>query len=354
MRYFNVFYLSILVIGVLLWRWNTSYRNGVVSFYGFAETKETEINFNYPVAVGKIHVTPGQFVKAGDTLLDLYRIKPKEVLEDQGFRIDELRAKENLWRTEKKSKIEVIASRRDLKLEEIDAAIRKLEEQKTFQQSLYRDLKSVRVEQPDYQPITSRIEALQKERSLAEASFGAEIRTIEKELEIGGNPYQVEINRLAAERAFDQSNKIIPIQLQAPTDGIIGNIHCKISEHIPSFRTLITFYEPNPTLVQGFVQEDLILHVALQDSFLILSEKEETTSCLGIVTGLGSRIVEIPERMRKIPDLKTYGREVLVQIPPDNNFLQKEKVVLQFLKTPEGVMFGRSRKPLVDLEIDQQ
>ena len=325
----------------------------MVSFYGFAENKETEINFNYPVAVERIHVSPGQFVKAGELLLDLYRIKPKEVLEDQGYKIQELRAKENIWRTERESKIRVIASKRDLELEEIDASIRKLEEQRTFRESLYKDLKTIESNQPDYQPITQQIEALKKERQLAEAAFAEEIRLVEKELEVGGNPYRVEIERLAAERAFDQSNKIIPIQLSAPSDGIIGNIQCKESEHIPSFKTLITFYEPNPTLVQGFVQEDLILHVSLQDSFLIRSTKEEGISCLGVVTGLGSRIVEIPERMRKIPDMKTYGREVLVQIPPSNDFLQKEKVILQFLNAPEGIRNTPSRKPLVDLEIKQ-
>jgi hypothetical protein len=47
---------------------------------------------------------------------------------------------------------------------------------------------------------------------------------------------------------------------------------------------------------------------------------------------LGSRIVEIPERLRKNPDLKTYGREVLIAIPPSNLFLQKEKVILNLLK----------------------
>ena len=52
-----------------------------------------------------------------------------------------------------------------------------------------------------------------------------------------------------------------------------------------------------------------------------------------MITGLGSRIVEIPDRLRKNPDLKTYGREVLISIPPTNFFLQKEKVILNLLKS---------------------
>ncbi|HRW74331.1 MAG TPA: hypothetical protein P5563_00425 [Saprospiraceae bacterium] len=51
-------------------------------------------------------------------------------------------------------------------------------------------------------------------------------------------------------------------------------------------------------------------------------------SCRGQVVALGTRVVEIPERLRKMPEIKTYGREILVAIPPANEFLQKEKVQL--------------------------
>jgi hypothetical protein len=51
---------------------------------------------------------------------------------------------------------------------------------------------------------------------------------------------------------------------------------------------------------------------------------------MGVISGLGHRIIEIPERLRKIPELRTYGREVLIEIPNNNHFLQKEKVLLQW------------------------
>ena len=51
--------------------------------------------------------------------------------------------------------------------------------------------------------------------------------------------------------------------------------------------------------------------------------------------GMGSRIIEIPDRLRKNPTFKTYGREIQVEIPSDNQFLQKEKVILK-LPPKEG------------------
>jgi hypothetical protein len=44
----------------------------------------------------------------------------------------------------------------------------------------------------------------------------------------------------------------------------------------------------------------------------------------GRVSGLGQCVVEIPERLRKIPELKTYGREVLIEIPHDNSFCKRK------------------------------
>lgn len=353
MRYLNIFYIFVLLIGLVLWRINVSMNKEVVAFYGFAENKETEINFNYSVAVGKIHVSPGQRVSAGAPLLDMYRIKAKETLADQPFRISELRAKALSWKTEKEGEMRLIESQKQIKLTGINADIQKIKEAQKFQADLYKDLKSIEKNSTSYTPNETKIANLEKEKSLVIQSYNQKIKNIKAEIKLGANPYKEEIKRLEAEQAFDVANKTIDIQLKAPSDGVVGNIYCKEAEHIPSYKTLVSFYEPNPSLVQGFVQEDLILHVALNDSFLIRSTKDIETFCYGRVTGLGSRIVEIPERLRKIPDFKTYGREILVAIPKENNFLQKEKVILEFVTPPEGYKEKSRRKPLVDLKVNE-
>ncbi len=148
---------------------------------------------------------------------------------------------------------------------------------------------------------------------------------------MGKNPYRERVSRLQAELKFDQDHRIQPITVTAPSDGLVGNIHCKEAEHISSFQTLISFYEPHPQFIKGYVHEDLLLKVSVGDTFLIKSIKDEALAYKGVVTGLGSRIVEIPERLRKMPDVRTYGREVSVKISPDNTFLQKEKVALELL-----------------------
>jgi len=87
-----------------------------------------------------------------------------------------------------------------------------------------------------------------------------------------------------------------------------------------------SFYEENPTLVKGYVHESLIVLVNIGDSLTVTSTLRPQNIINGAVIGLGSRIVEIPERLRKLPTIKTYGREVIISIPKENTFLQKEKV----------------------------
>ena len=143
MRYLNIFYLFVLLTGLFLWWINGSMHQTVVTFYGFAENKETEINFNYSVAVDQIHVSPGQMVEKGAPLLAMHRIKSKETLVDQPFRIKELTAKEQSWKTEKEGDIKLIRTKKRLKLEQIAADIKRLQTEKKMQASLFEDLKSV-------------------------------------------------------------------------------------------------------------------------------------------------------------------------------------------------------------------
>lgn len=330
-RYFNGFYISLVVIGLVLINIFFNHQREAVSFYGFAETNETAINYNHPIVVDKIHVTPGQYVNKGDLLLNISRIKSKETLSDQPYSITELQAEEAIWKSEKESQISVIKAERKLKLETLDLKLAELENEWKHRQSLLEGLSTLNPDQPQHHPIKDKIQALEKERSLQEAAYDTRLQALEDQKMRGNNPYREQILHLQAEQQFDEAHQIRPIEVIAPTDGIVGNLQCKEAEHVLSFQPLMSFYEPHPSLIKGYVHEELSLKVAVADSFLVRSVKDPTVSYTGVVTGLGSRIVEIPERLRKVPEYKTYGREVTIEISPENTFLQKEKVALELV-----------------------
>lgn len=353
MKYFNIYYIVVIGVGCMLWHLNTTLSKEVIAFYGFADNEETEINFNYSVAVNKIYVSPGQAVKKDMPLLEVARIKSNEKLIDQPFKIQELESKEAIWKTEKEGKVLLLKSEKQQKISKLETQISQIRKEQAFQNSLYQDLNSIDTSQQKTTSFTDKIVALEKEKRMMLANYDLEIQQLQQQISIGSNPYRVAIQRLTAEQVFEQDNKNIQIFINAPSDGLMGNIYCKEGEHIPAYKTLASLYEPNPSLVKGYVQEDLILHVAVKDSFLIRSTKQAGISCYGVVTGLGSRIVEIPERLRKMANVKTYGREILVQIPKQNNFLQKEKVILEFLKPPSGYSEQPAKQLVKEIKIGE-
>jgi len=265
----------------------------------------------------------------------LSRRKAKESLEDQSFRIAELKAEEALWRQKKQSDLAELELAKQTKQEEVDAKIRQVEKELTFKKSITEELKSISPSKSAYQPLEEELTELKAEKESISETYALRINALRKELRLGNSPFQEQLNRLKAEQEFEASQKVQYITVAAPSDGLIGNISCKEEEHIPSYTTLLSFYEPHSGLIKGYVHEDLTMQVQLGDSFEAASLKDEYMVYPGKVIGLGSRIVEIPTRLRKIPEIKNYGREVLVEIDKDNRFLQKEKVSLRFILSGE-------------------
>ncbi len=328
---FNLFHLTVPLVGVALFFLLRSNQEVEVSFFGFAESNETEINYNYPVVVDEISVTPGQAVEAGDVLIKISRIKAKETLEDQNFRIAELQAEEAIWRQKQQNELAELELNKATRLSEVATKIAQVEKELAFKKSLADGLSSITTpSETAYKPLEEKLEELQSDKNHIEQTISLKIDGIQKELRVGNTPYRERVRRLNAEKVFDDSQKVQRITVTAPADGLIGNISCKAEEHIPSYRTLLSFYEPHSGIIKGYVHENLTLKVQIGDLFEIASLKDASIKYEGKVIGLGSRIVEIPTRLRKMPDLKTYGREVLVEITKDNSFLQKEKVSLRY------------------------
>ena len=322
----NLFYIVVLALGGVLITLLRPDFHQPLSFYGFAESNETDINYNYPVVVDHIYVTPGQAVAAGDTIMKISRRKSKETLEDQNFKIAELLAEEQIWQKSKENELNQAEIELSTRVKIYDQELDSKRNELDYKNDLSDGLKTLQNVSSTYNALQDEISELETEKNSFIEEQRSKIEGIQEELTIGNNPYRVQTNRLKAELAFDESQRVIPIAVLAPSDGIIGTISCKEAEHVPSYSTLMTFYEPHSGLILGYVHEDLTLKVNMGDMFEIASLKNEEIRYEGRVIGLGSRIVEIPTRLRKVPEVKSYGREVQLEITRENSFLQKEKV----------------------------
>ena len=329
----NPLYLLAIVLAVFLYNYSQKQTESSELFFGFAENKETEMNLDYPVKVDKIMVKPGDYISAGTQLAELTQITLSKDINDEQLRINELTSEFTTKKNDIESEIAVLMSRKDQELKEIDAEIEKMKAERKFNESLSSGLQTLDIKpsQESKQLFESELAALEDKKALINSNYSALINSKNLRIEDEKGIYNAAVRRHKSDVGFAEE-KIKKLDLKSPSNALVGNVHIKEGEYIQSFKTMVTLYEPNPTLVAGFVHETMIVDVNVGDKFYIRSALNPNNQCTGVVTGMGSRIVEIPERLRKMPELKTYGREVLISIPPDNKFLQKEKVIISLDK----------------------
>ncbi len=328
---FNIIYLATLIVGIGIWQISRHYGEKSLQFYGFSENKEIEIKLDQSGTVMELYVVPGQKVTKGSKLIALAQEKLPQAMTQVQHEIDELELRDQLWRSETRAVIQRLKAEKEAEIGEVNVRIAELEAERARNHSLISELKSVKASPPRSDETPSlyglKLQGLQEELALLSKPYDLRIRQLEQELAAPDHPLRAKIRKLKAEFANYQTREE-RLTITAPSDGVVGNIDCKASENVNAYATLMSFYEETPTQVKGYVIETLILEVEIGDVLTVMSTTQTGYTCEGTVTGLGSRIVEIPERLRKMPDLKTYGREVLIEIPASNRFLQKEKVVI--------------------------
>jgi len=330
MKRFNLIYVLAFIVFLILAASLTFKPGNTVTFYGFAQNKETEISLDHSIEIVNIHATTGEKVKKGTILLDVVSSSLPVKINTKLFNIEELKTKHQLWKTDLDWKISQYQIERKEKIGKIQAQIDQLIAKIELNKQLTSSIKSIKSNKEIVKiksPISIKIKALKEELAYTDKLITSEINSLKSERFATNNPILSKIKSLEEELKYFQLKKEKQTIL-APSDGLVGNIHCKDGEKKNSFATLISFYEESPTLVMGYIHEDLLLKININDTIDIFSISRPDIHNVGVVKTLGSRIIEIPSRLRKIKELKTYGREVIIKIPADNPFLQKEKVIL--------------------------
>lgn len=324
-----IHYLFIAFMGILILIIVIKNKKETISFYGIAQSEEIIINYNLPVFVNEIYVSPGEYVEKGAPLCNISVIKTENKLSTNSYKIDELKAKESFWKEHKNNQINNLLVEKELKINELNNQINTLEKELNYKKSIAKQLNAISFSKDSYSPLEQELKALRERKRILQKSYHTALNSFKTEQLSGSAPLSHEIDKLNAELSFEESQANNHVIIYAPTDGLVGDILCKQNTFLPKFQSLLNFYKRSPNLINGYVNENLITDLKIGDEFEITSKLSDTIQYQGKVKGLGSRIIEIPQRLSKIPSIKTYGREVTIEITtPENNLLQQEKVIL--------------------------
>ena len=136
-------------------------------------------------------------------------------------------------------------------------------------------------------PSQVKLASLELELKQTQEIISTQINNLKSERFAQNNPLLSEIKALEAQLDHYKKRKRDELIL-APSDGLIGNVHCKEGEKIASFGALISFYEESPNLVVGYIHEELILKININDSISIFSSSRPDIQNKGVVKTLGS------------------------------------------------------------------
>lgn len=299
------------------------------TFFGTAETEGRAVSLEYAVLMQHIGTQVGAQVKKGDTLAIAYRAElDRKTSENQ--------LESSLIATERDAEAALLAQERDLlrtalaaRQSELQAQIRVIETELSVQATLRTAVSDrpapategrLNVKQQE-------IAALREEMAQAEKQTQEELRQIEAKLRANAAIYQSRLRQTQGSQAFLDTEKS-KLVLLAPADGYVQQVGATANELVPAFRELFRISPRNPDRVLGFLHESVEIPFQLGDTVTLASMGRVSVSSRAVLHGVSPKLVELPFRLRKFTEVRTWGREVYIQLPTDNPFFIGEKILI--------------------------
>ncbi len=326
---FNFIYLVFLVGVVFFIPITKKLVSHPEEFYGIAENQIRSINLQYPVEIKEINVALGQKLDSGQLLARLYRTDLPIKINDINYEIRELQVRR--WMDI--DRLQAEASRLEAKRVALsvtyDQKIAQLETEHAAQTKVLANLKTIDLESAKSSGIADihlqRVQSIKNEKALTIKQLDIELSQIRAQIEIAQAPIDLRIKKLEGELELIKKQEA-DLNIYAPQSGIVGQLDFLPGEKIEAYTIIMKIYGTHPDVVTTYIGDGRLAAIKLGDTLTVSSINQPEYQVPGVVLGLGTRIKELPERLRRIPELKAWGREVQLQIPLSNTFLQGEKV----------------------------
>ena len=299
------------------------------TFFGTAETEGRAVSLEYAVLVQRIGTQVGAQVKKGDTLAIAYRAELDRKTSENQLETSRIA-------TERDAEAALLTKERDLlrtalaaRQSALQAQIKVIEAELAVQTNLRNAISDRPAAAPDSRLNVKQqeIAALREEMAQAEKKTQEELRQVEAKLAANTAVYQSRLRQMQGGQAFLDIEKS-KLVLLSPADGYVQQVGATANELVPSFRELFRISPRNPDRVIGFLHESAEVPFQLGDTVTLASMGRVGVSSRAALHGVSPKLVELPFRLRKFTEVRTWGREVYIQLPADNPFFIGEKILI--------------------------
>lgn len=324
---FNILYLLFpAALAACFWIASDFQYQSVNSFFGIAESEPRSLNFDHDIAVREVFVKTGDLVKKGDTLATFYRAE----LDEQSLENwSELR----LTETERAAEFSILEKEKELVRTRLSANVRELQAEISllitedslntlFRGSVYSDLKPA-----GNKMVADKIAARRKQIDDLQKNAAEEIRILESKQAALGAVASVrnESTRAAQKQLESEKNRLF---LVAPIDGYVETVLVARNALVEAFTELMKINPQTPNTVIGFIHEASDAPLAVGQEVELVSFNRPEVKCSGRITSINPKMTELPLRLRKFIEMRSWGREVFIGLPQDNRFYISEKITI--------------------------
>ncbi len=332
MKRINVLIFFWILIGLFLLFISLHYRRQSDAIVAEVEPEKVAISFQKPVKIKDIYVMPGQEVIEGELLMELERPdllydldivtnQMSSVLHEKMMFLDNISAQIQLAKLESQSETKEI----DEEINLLTARLNQTREIISSFETLGGDEKEKIREQTNLTEL--KIQVLERQKNQILSIYEQKIKQLEdrklNELDI----YDLRVDRLQKEENQLTEEKTF-LKNYAPINGTIGDVFAQAGELISPYQTILSIYEKHPRIIKAYMNEKNRYQLAEGDEVWVESSNRNY-SIDGKVAEIGSRITSYPARLLIDPEMKLWGQEIFVEIPPDNLFLNGEKVYVR-------------------------
>ena len=321
-----IFWLAVIVLLIMFSMVFTDSNKAIVAQ---VEPMKKAISYRKAVRVVEIYVMPGQKVAPGDLLVKVERPDLILDLERKDNDLERLVIEKDIIESKYEEKQKSLKLNKEQKLQKIQAEIDQLQLIVDNNQKLstqFGNLTGYSDTVQNYGNTYYEIElnALRKEIDFInseynrekEASYSLFTREV-KSLQIREDELKEEMRAL--EKEENQQVK------RAEINGTIGSISAQTGELLSPYTTILSVYELNPSVIRAVMNEGYH-YDAVVGQTVIVESTNRRYHIEGKIIEVGSRIIEYPNRLKANEGVRMYGRELFINIPKENNFLNGERV----------------------------
>jgi len=321
---FNFFYLIVAGLGIGLLAVTPAFYRGTSDIIpAVAYAKDHKLTAEYVAQVRKVWVKPGQQIKPGDTLIELFSTSLQQEIQKITLQLSSIRSDRDAQTRSLRSSLNLAGAEVRLEIAELENQIRVFENEL----SLNRRISGlVSRENQNLTPVEIKIRDLKDQVDIRRQ----ELAHREEEIR---NRYMVELNQYRNREVLLESEmealsqKVTGLIRIAGFNGVIESVYVKSGEVVEEFTDLISVLPSSPVSVVAYLPSGLPAPVIGTD-VVVSSAGFPAAETKGKIIGLGS-IVLLPEILQKATAVKAFGKEIFVEIRSDNSFSTGEKVLVR-------------------------